>query len=43
MPASTLEFGNICLNNALLLLPNAKEIDAAFKQLEGQSGEALTV
>ena len=33
MPAPTIEFGNICLSNAMRLLPTAKEIDLAFQQL----------
>eukprot|EP00794_Sanderia_malayensis_P019107 gene19107-21023_t len=40
MPAPTIEFGNICLSNAMRLLPNAKDIDAAFKQLAALPQEA---
>ncbi len=33
MPAPTIEFGNICLSNAMRLLPSAKDIENALKQL----------
>ena len=40
MPAPTIEFGSICLSNAMKLLPKATDIDDAFRQLAASMQEA---
>ena len=34
MPAPTIEFGNLCLSNAMGLLPNPTEVEKAFMVLK---------